>query len=598
MKNLRITLALAAAFAAFAVVPAHAITIDDGTFELDGNIVVTPNQTTTVDWASLFDVSGNNVPTAKTSQPAGFITSPVFIRDFTPGQTSDSTTYTTGSKDILNIGGGGWQCTKSNNISDKVDMLNAYATAQVHSVGGVDHVFVYFGMEVASNNGTKDVGFWFLKDQTVACVAGTHATNFTGTHTDGDLLVVSEFTKGGGVSTIKVFKWEGGASGALNTTPVVTGADCQGLGAGSICATVNGSPLLAGTDVPWLTQTKAGTGTTSADLDTGEFFEGGIDLTANGLQGCFSTFLADTRSSATPTATLFDFALGNFNLCGFSVGKACDTVATNNPHVLSDGSTLETQFDVSVANDGLSTLYDVRIHEDVTFGTGDSCRITAISGGINPTTVPTGGILIGSNSVTPFDQKVADSLGGGQTMHVTVVCDSPHSNPFLNSVTTKANPASDGSGTDISRSHSILSGTSEACAFTNNPALKVEKQCSTVNTPPVTLSLTGGATVCIDVVLTNNGVEDLKDISVVDNKAGTVVSGATLSNGGGTATYTKCYTTTSADSSTETDPGKITFSDQLSSVSFTGVVSGTTRTLTNSLPSAKCNLCPTCPTCP
>jgi hypothetical protein len=56
MKNLKITLAIAAAFATFSVVPAHAITIDGGTFELDGNIV----QDSTVDWASLFLVSENS----------------------------------------------------------------------------------------------------------------------------------------------------------------------------------------------------------------------------------------------------------------------------------------------------------------------------------------------------------------------------------------------------------------------------------------------------------------------------------------------------------------------------------------------------------
>lgn len=592
MKSLKITLTLAAAFAAFAVAPARAVTFDK--FELDGNIVKNSTEDFPVDWASLFDVSGSSIPTKKSTQPTGFIKSPVFFRDFTPGGTGDSSTYTTGSKDILNIGGGGWQCTKSNNVSDKVDVLNAYATAQTEN----GHVFVYFGMEVASNEGTKDVGFWFLKDQGVGCTAGTHATNFNGNHKDGDLLIVSEYTKGGGVSTIKAYKWVGGADGFLDTNPVVTGGDCQdGSGTASICATVNRTPLLhSDGGVPWLTQTKAGSGLTSADLDTGEFFEGGIDLTANNLQGCFSRFLADTRSSATPTATLFDFAVGEFDLCGFSVGKKCDTGASNNPHVLADGSTLETQFDVSIVNEGLATLYNIRLHEDVTFSAGESCRITAISGGTNPTTVPAGGIIIGSNSVPPFDQKVADSLGGGATMHVTVVCDSPSRNPFLNSVTAKANPLSDSSGTDLTDSHTVVQSTdqtNEACPFTNNPTLVVSKNCNGA----VTLNLaTGYATVCIDVTLTNNGTEDLKDITVVDDKAGTVVSNETLASGGGTLTKKKCYDTKSADSTT-TDPSQITFSDHLTSVSFTGVVSKTTVTLTPPPPiaTATCPLCPSCP---
>src|SRR5262249_55365780 len=46
--------------------------------------------------------------------------------------------------------------------------------------------------------------------------------------------------------------------------------------------------------------------------------EEGVDLTALGLQGCFSTFLAETRSSQSPTATLSDFVLGSFPLCSLS----------------------------------------------------------------------------------------------------------------------------------------------------------------------------------------------------------------------------------------------------------------------------------------
>src|SRR4029434_3560435 len=47
----------------------------------------------------------------------------------------------------------------------------------------------------------------------------------------------------------------------------------------------------------------------------GEFVEEGVDLTALGLGTCFSTFLAETRSSQSPTATLSDFVLGSFNTC-------------------------------------------------------------------------------------------------------------------------------------------------------------------------------------------------------------------------------------------------------------------------------------------
>ena len=44
-------------------------------------------------------------------------------------------------------------------------------------------------------------------------------------------------------------------------------------------------------------------------------FEGGINLTQLGLEGCFSSFLAETRSSPEITAILKDFTLGDFESC-------------------------------------------------------------------------------------------------------------------------------------------------------------------------------------------------------------------------------------------------------------------------------------------
>src|SRR5262249_20032024 len=47
----------------------------------------------------------------------------------------------------------------------------------------------------------------------------------------------------------------------------------------------------------------------------GEFLEEGVDLTALGLNSCFASFLAETRSSQSPTATLSDFVVGSFPVC-------------------------------------------------------------------------------------------------------------------------------------------------------------------------------------------------------------------------------------------------------------------------------------------
>ena len=64
-------------------------------------------------------------------------------------------------------------------------------------------------------------------------------------------------------------------------------------------------------------------------LRQAEFFEGGVDLTVNNLAGkCFNTFLADTRSSQSLTATLFDFSRGQLGAC---VAQMTTQVSTAGP---------------------------------------------------------------------------------------------------------------------------------------------------------------------------------------------------------------------------------------------------------------------------
>lgn len=323
------------------------------TFELDGNLV----STNSIDWKDLFDVaSPTATPTPKSNLPAGY-SAASFVRDFTPGSSGDSTTFSTGSKDTLNISSG-WQCGASNNIGDKVDLLNAYAVAY-RDVDG--HSYVFFGLETASNEGTRDVGFWFLKDGTAGCpqANGGKNVNFTGNHQDGDLLVTAEYT-GSGVSKINVFRWNGGATGSLSAQPYASGSDCSSPTNPYVCGTTNRTAL-QGSAVPWLTQTKTSNpsvpGLKSTDLDRGEFFEGGLDLTGLGLTTCFGKFLADTRSSATPNATLFDFTVGNFATCSIGVSKSCDvTRVTTDAERNATGKNFYVTFSGFVTNTGGSAI--------------------------------------------------------------------------------------------------------------------------------------------------------------------------------------------------------------------------------------------------
>src|SRR5262249_49169140 len=122
---------------------------------------------------------------------------------------------------------------------------------------------------------------------------------FIGTHTDGDILLVSDFSEGGSFSTVKIFRWTGDDStGSL--VPVTVDP------AGTTFEIVNS----AAESGPWVFTNKAGQTSPAA----GEFLEEGVDLTALGLQGGFSAFLAETRSAESPTATLSDFVIGTFSL--------------------------------------------------------------------------------------------------------------------------------------------------------------------------------------------------------------------------------------------------------------------------------------------
>ena len=64
------------------------------------------------------------------------------------------------------------------------------------------------------------------------------------------------------------------------------------------------------------------------DKDTGsldfiapqQFYEGGINVSAFGLNPCISTLLTNTRSSVSTTATLYDFARVPFDVCKTKAG--------------------------------------------------------------------------------------------------------------------------------------------------------------------------------------------------------------------------------------------------------------------------------------
>lgn len=220
------------------------------------------------------------------------------------------TTFIGGNtKDHLPISG--WQHT-SGASPDKGEILNAYAAKAIEDGG--DQI-LYFGMDRYAVDGSTDIGFWFFQRPVGLNDDGT----FSGEQTEGDVLILATFTQGGAATTLRVFEWvDSGGSELPNIDgPDIYGDCVPGTAADFGCSTVNDTTI----EVPW-TYTFKGE-SVGGWIPAGGFFEGGINLTEAGLDGCFSSFLAETRSSPELTAVLKDFALGDF--------EACDSSLTTTP---------------------------------------------------------------------------------------------------------------------------------------------------------------------------------------------------------------------------------------------------------------------------
>jgi hypothetical protein len=266
------------------------------------------------------------------------------------------TIFTIGStKDYLPIAG--WFHTDGAS-PDKGEILNAYAAKAIDEN---DDQLLYFGMDRYAVDGSTDIGFWFFQDQIVACpdpdapagaCEGVPDGEFAGEHVEGDVLILGTFTQGGATSDIRVFQWVDSGGNEQENIEGPTGAfgDCvPGEDDDEGCATVNNTTI----EVDWNYTFKGES--VGGWVPAGGFFEGGINLTAAGIQGCFSSFLAETRSSPEITAILKDFALGDF--------ESCDTDVTTTP---SDGDT--------EALSGPAPLDDTNDNDipDIQLGTGDA----------------------------------------------------------------------------------------------------------------------------------------------------------------------------------------------------------------------------------
>ena len=334
-------LMVGAGFASFGATNAYAV--HDHEMQLDGNTADDSGAAAEFDWESFFNASGAPTPALPHASRPGFTASGFEVDHAGEGNSSDGSTFSTGSKDTLDIAG--WQCGFSNNVGDKVDIINAYsAVYTVPSGTDAGDTILYFGVEKASPNGSSNIAVWFLQDGGVDCESNAGNVDFSGHHQDGDLLVVSEFTNGGAVANVKAYQWVGGAGGALDPNPVATGGTCGGGGGDSACAIANAGTV----NPPWPHPDK---NTREAALGVNQFFEGGVNLNDAGLlDACFARFLANTRSAPSLTATIFDFAAGELETCAPSTVL---TLSTSAATILTGTNTSVT---ITETNDGINPL--------------------------------------------------------------------------------------------------------------------------------------------------------------------------------------------------------------------------------------------------
>lgn len=301
---------------------------DTGAFELDGNAVNGPAAGD--DWDNVcHQVQHSDCSTTSDTTAFGGATAVDWVAEPNP----NSTIFTGGgSKDPIDISSWAWK-DSAGGLPDKDNLQHGFAaryslppSATCPSTGTTCEV-LYFGSDRLDNSGDAQQGFWFFQNS--VSLGGNSVgggTGFVGVHRPGDLLLISDFSNGGTTSTISVFSWDPTCKKTTGTTPGTCGdtnlrnlgsstsANCASAGAGdSFCGIVNPAN---GTTAPWPYLDKSGNNT----YLQGEFYEGGVNLSALGLANlCFASVASETRSSTSTSATLKDFVLGSFAPCGSSV---------------------------------------------------------------------------------------------------------------------------------------------------------------------------------------------------------------------------------------------------------------------------------------
>ena len=447
---------------------------NNNVFELDGN--TQDNAPPGLDWESTF--------------PPGTPLTPNPIQDPAP-----LTIFTTGgSKDTNDVSQ--WRH-RSGSVPDKDNILQAVAAALALPNGDTA---VYFAASRFANNGDADIGLWFFQENVAPQPDGTFGpTN----HINGDLLLLVNFQGGGLVPTIQAYIWQGGVNGGPVLAGNLTTGECGvGPNAGNFDACAITNAAASNAPASWGYVPKSGT---PGVFPPQSFFEGGVDLNkifGAGNVPCFSSFLAETRSSSSITATLKDFAEGSFNLCKITVTKICDFVG-----VVNGGTQLQYTFHGTVTNNGAGTVYDVQVVDTPLNVTGTQTPPNPIS--------------------------VAASIASGASANWGPVTFVTTALSFTDQAVARAASAPGGAQT-------VTDTTTASCVGSVNSSIAITKSCI-----PGASLLDIGNNVVVQVgvsgTVTNNGNTRLTGITLADNPTATISLTSSTLDPGQSTTWSATY---------------------------------------------------------
>ena len=299
-----------------------------------------------------------------------------FVTD--PVETSADDIFDGGqTKDTENLDEWLW---KGGEPNDKNDIEHAFAAAYEHPTSG--DLITSLRLDRMDNSGDAAAGFWFLKkpveqktidadgDGDTENVFVFQGTNTLATHSVGDTLVQTDFTKGGSIERVEAYQWGvAPAGGPGSAGPRPQHLHGRGLRRGRR-ATTSAPGQQERRDRAWelaradgrrrhglvLLRGPGGVAA-SGTFPTATFFEGGVNATKLfGADFCAAQLLAETRQSQSETSVLEDKAEAAFNLCAIDVTKT-------GPEKSKVGD--DATYEIKVTNTGAVTLFKQSIVDDV-----------------------------------------------------------------------------------------------------------------------------------------------------------------------------------------------------------------------------------------